>query len=197
MAEGSGDNSPNSSSRRDRDPLELLVEVINSHDETLSRLEDKLDKLLEALLLGESPRMSSSSRGRRGSTEYIFRVVPDWREFKRISSEPEAASFHLDGEFAIYAKKDDHVYKYSEPLFALDPAGQMIANQDPFVQPRNSRIQLNCGLDVGVAKMQTAQPDGRTSFNFEVNLDKKEVLNWIAYQLQVDVNKVRMGRIYI
>jgi hypothetical protein len=192
MAEGSGDSS---SSRRERDPLELLVEVINSHDETLSRLEDKVDKLLDALIMGDTSR-SFSGRSKKASMEFIFKVYSDWREFRRVSSEPESASFHLNGEFAIYAKKDDHVYKYSEPIFALDWAN-LTPNPDLFGQPHNSRIQLNCGLVIGIAKTQTIQPDGRTSFTFEANLDKKEVLNWVAYQLQVDVNRIRLGRIYV
>jgi hypothetical protein len=188
------------------DVIDLIINVLKDH-------EKKLDELVSRLENTESvethrhkppirtPEMVVMSGGKPAATVVLKR----WTDFHNQVRSSELVAFDSDeGCFTVSALVGRVIYTYNERVPSMEIEysrdegksridGINISRAE--LIPAAFKGRLDCGLELKMNKYDVSLPDGGIVHKINYFIDPEIARQWLAYQLEVDDDRVVQGEL--
>jgi len=188
------------------DVIDLIINVLKDHekklDELVSRLEntDSVETPRREPLI-RAPEMKVGSGGKPVASVVLKR----WTEFHDQARSSELVTFDSDeGCFTVSALAGRVIYTYIEriPSMEIEYSGDEGKSRIDGINISSAELipaafkgRLDCGLELKMNKYDVSKPDGGLMHKINYFIDPEIAKQWLAYQLEVDDDRVVQGEL--
>jgi hypothetical protein len=186
------------------DAFDLVITALKDHEKRLDTLSERLESLVSTLGRVSLPVKKPSSESQY-SQGHLTVVCAQWNEFRESCQNAAIITFEIeDSVFHIYAKVDDVMFCYFEPL----PKKKLtvMENKSSFSISKSqlSHIELlqflvdgklKCGITLLIHNAMKKIPEDQYLFDLRYEVDAEKVKNFLAEELDVPTNKIIEGKI--
>jgi hypothetical protein len=188
------------------DVIDLIINVLKDHekklDELVSRLEntDSVETPRREPLI-RAPEMEVMSGGKPVASVVLKR----WTEFHSKAKSSELVAFDSDeGCFTVSALTGRVIYTYIEriPSMEIEYSGDKGKSRIDGINISSAKLipaafkgKLDCGLELKMNKYDVSRPDGGLMHKINYFIDPEIAKQWLAYQLEVDDDRVVQGEL--
>jgi len=188
------------------DVIDLIINVLKDHEKKLDELVSRLENTDSV----ETPRHEPSIRAPElkvvSSGKPVATVVlKRWTDFHNQAKASELVAFDSDeGCFTVSALVGRVIYTYSEriPSMEIEYSGDEGKSRIDGINisraeliPAAFKGILDCGLELKMNKYDASLPDGGFIHKINYFIDPEIAKQWLAYQLEVDDDRVVQGEL--
>lgn len=188
------------------DVIDLIINVLKDH-------EKKLDELVSRLENADSdgpPRHEPSIRIPEmkvvpGGKPVASVKLKSWTEFRNQARSSEIVAFESDeGHFTVSALAGKLLYAYVEkiPSLEIEYGGDEGKSRIDGININRAELipsafkgRLDCGLELKKNEYDISKPDGGLIHMINYFIDPEIAKQWLAYQLEVDDDRVVQGEL--
>jgi hypothetical protein len=184
------------------DVIDLIINVLKEHEKTLDELVSRLEEAQSIQTPIESLKTASAPQA------IAVRVVlKNWSEFRRRGEGSDLIAFNMDGgHFKVNAFAGGVLYVYEEEIPGLEIHYKMV-NEKALIDsinigkaalvPTALRGKLDCGIEFSKREIELKQPNGASVHKIIYDIDPRTARSWVAYQLEIDEEKILQGELRI
>jgi len=188
------------------DVIDLIINVLKDHEKKLDELVSRLENTDSV----ETPRHQPPTRAPEmkavsGGKPVASARLKRWAEFQKQARSPELVAFDSDaGRFTVSALAGRVIYTYAEsiPSMEIEYSGDEGKSRIDGINisraeliPAAFRGKLDCGLELKMNKYDVSMPDGGLMHKINYFIDPEIAKQWLAYQLEVDDDRVVQGEL--
>lgn len=186
------------------DAFDLVITALKDHEKRLDALSERLESLVSTLDGVSLPAKKPNSES-QFSEEHLTVVCTQWDEFRDSCQNAAIITFEVeDSVFHIYAKVDNMLFCYFEPL----PKNKLkvMENKSSFSISKSqlSHIELlqflvdgklKCGVTLLIHNAMKKIPEDQYLFNLRYEIDADKMKNFLAEELDLPTDKIIEGKI--
>jgi hypothetical protein len=188
------------------DVIDLIINVLKDHEKKLDELVSRLENTDSV----ETPRHQPPTRATQmkavsGGKPVASVLLKRWTEFQNQARSSELVAFDSDeGRFTVSALAGRVVYTYAEsiPSMEIEYSGDEEKSRIDGINisraeliPAAFKGKLDCGLELKTNKYDATRPDGSLIHKINYYIDPEIAKQWLAYQLEVDDDRVVQGEL--
>lgn len=188
------------------DVIDLIINVLKDHEKKLDELVSRLENTDSV----ETPRHEPPIRAPEmkavsGGKPVASVLLKRWTEFQKQARSSELVAFDSEaGRFTVSALVGRLLYTYVEsiPSMEIEYSGDEGKSRIDGINisraeliPAAFKGKLDCGLELKMNKYDVSMPDRGLVHKINYFIDPEIAKQWLAYQLEVDDNRVVQGEL--
>ena len=188
------------------DVIDLIINVLKDHEKKLDELVSRLENTDSV----ETPRHKPPIRAPEMEVMPVGKpaataVLKRWTDFHNQVRSSELVAFDSDeGCFTVSALVGRLLYTYIEriPSMEIEYSGNEGKSRIDSINisraeliPAAFKGRLDCGLELKMNKYDVSRPDGGLMHKINYFIDPEIAKQWLAYQLEVDDDRVVQGEL--
>jgi len=213
---------PSSEFQEKMDVLDLIINILKEHEESLEgladrlegminnlhSLEDKISSLNETLaqFLFSTTANPLTTPSQANVTKPLTLVdCTEWTEFKERSKKAQMVAFQVKEKvFTVSSLSNGAVFRYSEALPEVrfqvgDESKQFAVEKISFNGPDDLSLiferRLKCGLEAAVRGSNFNLSEGERLFQLSYHVDSVTAKQWLSKELSVPEENIIEGNI--
>ena len=188
------------------DVIDLIINVLKDHEKKLDELVSRLENTDSVVTLGHEPLIRDPEmKVGSGGKPVASVVLRRWTEFRNQARSSELVTFDSDeGSFTVSALAGRVIYNYIEriPSMEIEYSGDEGKSRIDGINisraeliPAAFKGRLDCGLELKMIKYDVSLPNGGLKHKINYFIDPEIAKQWLAYQLEVDDDRVVQGEL--
>jgi hypothetical protein len=188
------------------DVIDLIINVLKDHERKLDELVSRLENTESVSTPGQEPLIRASGiKAGSGGKPVASVVFKKWTEFHGQAKSSEIVTFDSnEGCFTVSALVGSLLYTYNEtiPSMEIEYSGDEGKSHIKGINisraeliPAAFKGKLDCGLELKMIKYDVSLPDGGLKHKINYFIDPVITKQWLAYQLEVDDDRVVQGEL--
>jgi hypothetical protein len=186
------------------DVIDLIINVLKDHEKKMDELVSRLERAesIDTAILKPLDEGFKEERLHTGKPVASL-VLKKWTEFREQARSSEFVAYDSHkGCFKVSALSRRAVLTYTERIPFMEikyTSSEGKAHIDSLdinsaeLLPIALKCKLNCGLELKKNTYEISMPDGGFVQHVSFYIDPDVAKQWLAYQLEVDVNQVVEG----
>ena len=188
------------------DVIDLIINVLKDHEKKLDELVSRLENTASIETPGHEPSFRTPEmKATPGGKPVASVVLKRWTEFHRQARSSELVTFDSnEGCFTVSALAGRVIYTYIEriPSMEIEYSGDEGKSRIDGINISSAELipaafkgKLDCGLELKMNKYDVSGPDGGHIHKINYFIDPEIAKQWLAYQLEVDDDRVVQGEL--